>query len=55
MKMIRVASCLDCPHMKMEFKYFSKPYCAKFNVEDIPDVDVIPEWCPLEDYKSEES
>lgn len=53
MKIAIIRDCIECPHIR--WAEDRDPYCCKFNFEDIKDLNVIPEWCPLEDYKSEKS
>ena len=48
MKIIKVNTCNNCPYIRWDWK---GDYCNKKNDKKIKDIDTIPSWCPLEDYK----
>ena len=46
MRIIKVKGCFDCPYRQ------NNRYCGKVlktGIKQIPDINVFPEWCPLED------
>ena len=56
MKIIKVKNCRECLHCIYVGYPDNYPSCAeKFRMQGkvfkIPDIEIIPDWCPLEDYK----
>lgn len=55
MKIIKVDSCRKCPFLvDFNYKYFEL-YCDKHREKHIENIDIIPEWCTLEEISSEQN
>jgi hypothetical protein len=52
-KCVKIMSCKYCPHKDVNFTTWECNYNPlRYPPREIPDVDSIPDWCPLEDYRS---
>ena len=54
MKIIKINNCAECPYRKWRaVKHTSINYCGIYYNDplDIKDITIIPDWCPLEEYK----
>jgi len=54
-KIIKVRLCTECPYKRKLIVACYNPIVNKtrFDPRPIPDEDVIPDWCPLEDKENE--
>jgi len=60
MKTIRFNNCNDCPCKQVQYEEDEITYkinihqiCSRYKYNIIPDINIIPEWCPVPDDKKE--
>ena len=52
MKIIKIKSCKECPNKLYALNFIGKErYICNIFDKIIENIEIIPSWCPLEDYK----